>query len=220
MKSVVKSKLAPLWLGAFALAAATVSPAYAALDATSIRLSAPGGIIGDSTPLSLVNTPIASGDGVKASPGDGTAIGGYLLPLESISFSGNDIDITIAAGAVDASNNVVTGYLGQGSQHAQYVFDGLTADGLSIKSFTAQVTGGGLNSPSSLSGVVTLVTPDQLTINLDNLIFKDLGQGQSNDHVSLQIALTPVPEPTTLSSFGLAGLIMTGLVLVRRRAQR
>lgn len=196
-------------------------PAQATLSVDNITLSAPGGIIGDSTPLSLVNTPVASGDGVKALPGDGSAIGSFMLPSESISFSGNVIDVVIAAGAVDGSNNVVTGYLGDVSGHALYAFNNLSVDGQGVASFSASVVGGGISSPGSLSSVVTLVSPSQLTINLDNLIFTDLGNGQSNDFVELKLTLQPlaVPELDTLPLMagGLGLLFLVSKRLPRAR---
>ena len=210
------------------LGLAAMHGAHASLTASDITLSAPGGIFDVSTQaIDAVNSPIAGGDGVKATSGDGTAIGGYMLsgggtsPAESISFVGNDIDVTIDAGAQTDSNAVITGYLGAGGQSAQYIFDNLAVNGLGLGGAVVTQTGGGLVSPAAVAALVSIAGLHTLTVNLDSEVFADLGNGSSNDYVSLQIALTPaaaVPEPegVLLALAGAACLMARGVA--RRRS--
>src|SRR5450631_3976317 len=78
-------------------------PARAALVGNvDISLIAPGGVIGDSTPINVTDT-IAAAPGTLIAPGDGSNIGGYMLPAESIALSGNSFLLTIAAGALNGA---------------------------------------------------------------------------------------------------------------------
>jgi hypothetical protein len=192
-------------------------PASAALvGSIDITLTAPGGIIGDSTPIDAINT-VPAADGTLVSPGDGSNIGTWLLPIESIGLSGNSFMLTIASGGLNSASQPVTGYLGLGSAHAQYVFSNLQIPGqaiagLSFSDYDSFAASGtiGLASPTDLSQVVQLLSPSSFSVNLDNLVFMDRGPGASYDYVDLQVTLntTAVPLP------GAGILLLSGLSLL------
>lgn len=184
----------------------------------TITLLAPGGLVVDSTPLSFSDL-VGPGDGLKLAAGDGSNIGSFMLPQESIAFLGNSLRLRVAAGDV-VGGALVTGYLGSGGSHARYEFGGLAIAGQKIVGLAFSDKDGyldsgfsGLLSPASPSDYVRLIDAQRLSVDLDSLVFKDRGQGQSANYLELRIDLLtqPVPEPA-----GYALLIAGGLLLVWR----
>lgn len=213
-------------VAALTLSALLGSSAQAAFSTdVTVSLLAPGGIVGDSTPIT--GSDVVSGaDGLKLSPGDGSFIGGWMLTLEQISFSGNSITMTIASGAELGNGDWVTGYLGTGGAHARYSFSNLNITGQQIVGLVLSDKDGFLDtgfsgalSPSDPGSYVKLLNAHQLTVDLDTLIFKDRGTGSSNGRVDLRIDLVTaaVPELPSGSLLLAGGLLMGGLLRRRRR---
>ena len=95
--------------GVLALGAAW--PAHAVLTLpVAVTLSAPGGVVVDPTPIDLAS-PATGFEGISA--GDGSDIGSFMLPGETIFFSdSNDsIFLRVAAGD-DNDGTLTTGILG------------------------------------------------------------------------------------------------------------
>lgn len=237
MPRSAKSPLArPLSIPAILLAGLlTAVSAHANLSGPlTVKLIAPGGIIGDATPVSASDV-VTPGSGIEISTGDGTNIGAWMLTPnglpEQIDFSGNSILVRVAAGNVDASGNPVTGYLGRGVDHAHYEFDGLSVAGATIIGFNLGAADGftftgfnGVASPASPSSYIHLVSPSQIVFDLDTLVFKDRGNGQSNDYAEFRIdlitnATPPVPEPAQYALM-LGGLALLGGLRRCRAAKR
>jgi hypothetical protein len=199
-------------LAVVAAALVGAGQARAAIDSpVSVSLLAPGGIIGLPGAIDVTDV-VAPADGIIVS--DSTTIGGlWMLPGESISFVGNTIHLVVAGGQTNPSNEWVTGYLGQGVQHASYVFNDLSIGGAPIGSFseshTAQVASG---------TSVQLTGPHQITFNLDGLIFSPPTGASPYPYgeFTLSLVAQPVPEPASLA------LVMAGLLAVagRVRARR
>lgn len=212
---------------ALALALFATSMAQAASYSSTINVSllAPGGITTDGvnidpTPLSLHQDVSPSG---QILPGDGGELGGFMLPLESITISGTSILVRVAEGASNGS----TGYLGLGSQHARYVFDNLTVSGQTITGLTfsafdnfgASGVPGVSNLPNLVAGqAIHLSGAHSVVMELDDIRFRDRGQGESNNFADFRIDIqtAPVPEPTT-SALALVGLLSLGLARGLRR---
>jgi len=193
------------------------------LSSVDVQLIAHGGDVSNpGSPYSLSQL-VAPADGVH--PGDGTAIGGYMLDAEFIEFSGNSIRLRVATGD-DAGGVFTTGYLGLNGEHARYLFNGLSIAGqtivaINVYAFDGFATAGfsGIATPSDPNSYVRLLNASSLSVDLDSLIFKGRGNGSSNNYGDLRIDLlaTPVPEP------GTAGLMLAGGALLamslRRRPQ-
>jgi len=194
----------------------------------TVQLLAPGGVLGDASPLSFTQVASVSA-GIKAR--DGGDIGTYMLDGELIRFSGNSILIHVAAGNQDGSNNLVTGYLGLGGSHARYSFSDLNISGQIITGFKVYGFDGfgttgtniGVSTPdaNSLNSLVSLTSSNSLNFNLDSMIFKARGSDPTAAYgefrIDLQTAAAPVPEPSS-ALMSLVGLSMFGLWARRRRA--
>jgi len=210
-----------------ALVLSTIGLAQAASFSNTVNVSllAPGGTTTDGvnidpTPLALQQTVSPSG---QILPGDGGDIGGYMLPQESITISGNSILVSVAEGASNAS----TGYLGAAGQHARYVFDNLNVAGSVITgvTFTAfdnfGTSGfvGVSNLPTLIShNVIALGSNHSVVMNLDEIRFADRGNGESNNFANFRIDVqtAPVPEPAS-GALSLMGLLVLSLTHKLRR---
>jgi hypothetical protein len=215
-----------------ALALGTFAVAHASLSSPiSVSLLAPGGITTDGTASNTDTTPISAIDNVNSSqsitPGDGSNIGAWMLSTESIGFLGNSILLDIAAGAADATTKALsTGYLGVPGEHARYLFAGLDIAGSSIIGFDGSFTG--LDSPLLLTDFVTLIDAHTLSVDLDSLIFRDPGTGQSDALAQVTINLLTrssggngngggtVPEPATPALVAVALLVGLGVRRLKR----
>lgn len=209
------------------LALSALSAAQAATFSGPIAVSliAPGGLTSDGVtvtpdPLNLTqNLPV----GGSITPGDGGDIGGFMLPLESISTSDTSILVRVAEGA----SNGTTGYLGSGGQHARYQFDGLNITGQLITGLTFSATDnfgagsfvGVSNLPAlTAANAIRLTSAHSIVLELDQIHFVDRGQGESNNFADLRINLvtSAVPEPGA-SALSLFGLLAMGGWCMRRR---
>lgn len=190
----------------------------------TVALVAPGGLTTDGSTLSFGPIDLSQTMGASGSitPGDGGDVGGFLLPAESITLSDTSILIRVAQGASDGS----TGYLGAGGQHARYTFTGLDVAGMLITGLSYSVTDDfGAGSFSGLANLpvltaanaIRLTSPSSLVLELDQIQFKDRGQGESNNFADFRIDLqiTPIPEPQALV-MALMGLGAVALVRARK----
>ena len=75
-----------------------------------VDLLAPGGFLGDPAqiPIALHDT-VAAKNATLVSSGDGSNIGGIMLPGELIAANGNQLDLTIAGGDQLPDGTIVTG---------------------------------------------------------------------------------------------------------------
>jgi hypothetical protein len=202
---------------AIALAAALAGPAQAGVaSSVSLTLSAPGGVVGDVTPV-LEHATLDTSLGLHAGDAGNQISAFWMLPTESITFSGNSILLHLLAGAQDPANSsFVTGYLADGGNPAAYVFQGLPLVGFAITGVSAVNLGGVFGS-----GVSTqLVNGTEVDFRLDTLVF-DTAQNlrDSNGYyyadIRLDLTMQPVPEPAV---WALALVGLCTLRLARRRA--
>jgi len=218
--------------GALLAMSATSARADFQSDIT-VKLIAPGGTIGDSTPINVSQLVTTANLTTGVQAGDGGAIGsGFMLAGEEVTFNGNAIHVRSYAGYDDGAGHFSTGYLGAGGEHARYEFDGLsiagqTIIGLTISAFDNFANSGfvGLASPLA-SDLVHLIDANTVSLDLDSILFVDRGTGSSFAHADFLINLVTqdanggggggnnLPEPATLALFVVAAL---GAGAVRRR---
>lgn len=200
-----------------ALAAILAGPAQADVaSSVSLTLASPGGVVGSPAPvleLAAVDTSL----GLHAGDLGNQISEFWMLPSESITFSGNSILLHVLAGANDPANNsFVTGYLAAGANPAAYRFQGLPLAGFTVTGVSATNLGGVFDS-----GVSTqVVNGNQVDFRLDTLVF-DTAQnlrdvnGYYYADIRLDLTLQAVPEPAVWA-MALVGLCT--LRLARRRA--
>lgn len=208
-----------LLVGVLAIGASGALHAASFAQPVNVILSAPGGLTSDGVEI-VEPGPITVADllapGQRLLPGDGSQVGDFLLPLESIELQNTSILVRIAQGASDGS----TGYLGADGLPASYTFSGLEVSGQQITGFSLSF--GDNFSPSGFVGIsnlpallsnnwISLTSSHSLRLNLDALRFRDRGQGESNNFADIRIdlQLAPVPEPHTWL-LSLSGLIALG----------
>ena len=201
------------------LALALSAPAQAVLNnPLAVSLIAPGGDVTSPGAFTLSQT-VDPATGIQA--GDGTAIGGYMLPGELVQFDGNSILLHVAVGFDDGAGNLSTGVLGSGANHGRYQFDGLSIAGQAITGVTVYAFDGFVRTAGTsgvLSGIgVSLATPQRLLFNLDDLRFSATHPVASENFGEFRIDLLtqPVPEPASWALW-LAGLL--AVVKVNRSA--
>ncbi len=214
-----------LLAAATALSNLLLAPSAHAVLANSVNvtLNAPGGVIGNVSPLTLTQVATLAAGIVAA---DGGAIGNYMLDGEAITFAGDSVRVQIAAGAQLGNGSYVTGYLGSGAVRATYLLDNLNISGRQITGYTVTAFDGyansgfiGLSSAASAAAAVQLLTPNSLRINLDNFIFVDRGLGGARNYANLRIDLVSVvPEPGTALLLLAGGGLLLWLPMWRQRS--
>ena len=204
-------------------------PAQAVLNSNvTVTLSAPGGVVGNPVAITAVDL-VSPGASIEIKTGDGTNFGSNMLMGELINFAGDSILVRVAAGALNASGQPITGLLGSGSSHAMYSFVNLAPAGQQITGITLGAGDGftfggfnGVDSPASPGSYIHLASPTSVTFDLDTLVFKDRGNGQSKNFGEFRIDLTlasAVPEPAQAGLFAVGLLVLCAGHLRQRRAR-
>lgn len=210
-------------VNALALSLLLTGSAMASLvSPVTVRLIAPGGIVGNATPISETAS-VDPATGLLAGDAGNLISSVWMLPGESITFTGNSILLHLLAGAGDTQAGIpfTTGYLGLGGDPARYEFAGLQVAGSIITGYSLSQSAG------LLSGInVSLASASQLNFNLDQLVFdtaQNLRDANGYYFADVKIDLItqpaidpePLPEP---ASWALALVALAALRLVPRRA--
>jgi len=211
--------------GGLTLALASMSALADFAGDITVKLIAPGGTTGDSTPVDVSQT-VAFADlttGVRAPNLGGVGgVSNFMLDNERVFFTGTMILMRVAAGD-DTGGVLTTGYLGSGSEHARYQFDGIAFTGRTITSVLVYAYDGFATSgPASTSGLLSPGDPvvlvhridaDSYSFDLDTLQIKQRFAGSSDNYAEFRVDFitAAVPEPAT------ALLLAGGLLLVLRR---
>ena len=204
-------RTAPAWralAATVALTAVLAAPTQAALvSPVTLNLIAPGGVVGDATPISETAS-VNPATGLHAGDAGNLISSFWMLPGESITFQDNAILLHVLAGSGDATAQppmpFTTGYLGLGGVAARYEFAGLQVAGNTIVGYTlASATG------ISSGATVSLASASQLNFDLSGLVFDTgLNQRDVNGYyyadfkIDLLTSVNPpddgkVPEPAS-----------------------
>ncbi len=193
-------------------------PASASLvGPVTVSLLSPGGLVTglvsgdviDTTPIALTQVAALNVGITPAGSGD---ISGFMLPLDSITFSGDSILLRVAAGTQLANGAIVSGYLGLGGAHARYVFDGLAIQGASIAGAAITTLGGASGAGGQLTA------PGRFEFFLDELLFTPIpGVGSGDLHGDFRIDLRSgtLTPPGTVDEPGGAALVLLALAALR-----
>lgn len=182
---------------------ATVSLAPLPADATLVGQLV-GATLSDGGSLDLFDTFLVAEPGPEITPGDGSQIGGVLLPTESIDVGDQSLSITLEEGAPGG----LTGYpAGTTLVFSNLVFFDVPTVITGISVSTVNIT--------NLTGVSFIGTT--VTIPMDALVIGDLpGVNTGSIQIDLEFAIVPEPGSAALAALGLGmlGLAQRG----RRRA--
>jgi hypothetical protein len=165
-------------------------------DQVQITLSSPNGIAGDSTPISLVDLKTV-GAGPEIAVGDGSNIGGFMLPGEFIDLNNLSIQLRIGTGAVNLLGQQNPGY----AAGAIYLFESLNVAGETIVG--ASITGNSGFSNFSASWL-NFLSPNSLSLDIGSMLFTG-GAADIDTFGDITITLqtrpnggNDVPEPGAL----------------------
>lgn len=209
------------FIGAIAASLALAASAHASLLGTSATatLDSPNGVLGDTTPVLFTDTvTVSAGQEIKA--GNGSNIGGFMLPAEFIDFTDTSIWVRVAAGGTLNSGALVTGY-GSG---AHYTFSALNPVNETISGFSVSVGANEISNLAALTAAnwISQVDAHTFTLALDPILFVDPGTGSSNAFADVKINFTfkptttqNVPEP---ASVALLAAALGALAWSRKRA--
>lgn len=177
-------------------------------DSVKVTLSSPNGIFGGpADPISLTDIKTV-GAGAEIAVGDGSNIGGFMLPGESIDAVGYDIKLRIAAGLPNDQGDLIPGY----AAGAIYLFEDLDIVGEVIVGASITFESGFANFDS---GWLTFLGPHSVSLNIADMII-NLNGAQSQSFGDITITLqtrpgdpNPAPEPgalvLALLALGIAG---------------
>ncbi|OYU98201.1 MAG: hypothetical protein CFE45_17375 [Burkholderiales bacterium PBB5] len=168
------------------------APAQAAfVSPVTVGLVAPGGIASDPTPINETAS-VDPALGLHAGDAGNQISSFWMLPNESITFSGNAILLHLVAGADDGNGVFTTGYLGAGGNNARYEFKGLQVAGQTI-------TGYSMAAPVGISSgaELALISTSQLNFRLDSLVFDTTKARDVNGYYYAEIRVDLLTQPTT-----------------------
>lgn len=186
-------------VSAVAVALFLAAPAQATLIGKSVGVT-----LTDGGSLAASDVVVV-GAGPEIMPGDGSNVGAFLLPNESVDLGALTIDVFLEEGAPDGT----TGY-GPGTR---YLFSNLSFLDPSL------IVSGVIVSLENITGVAlgSQVTfgSDFVSLWIDTLVIGDIPAAVDVGRVSLTLETAVVPEP------GTALLLASGLALLasRRRAR-
>lgn len=163
-------------------------------DQVKLTLSSPGGIAGDPTPVSLMDMATV-GAGNEIAAGDGSNIGGFMLPGEFINLGAYTIQLRIGTGAVNGQGQQYPGF----ANGAAYLFEDLDITGEVIVGASITANSGFSNFSA---GWLSLLGPNGVSLNIGDMLFTG-GQSDSNTFGLITITLQTrpgdpgnnVPEP-------------------------
>jgi hypothetical protein len=184
----------------FALATATLLLLLAPNAARSTLVGQTVGVsLTDGGSLSLSQSVVVT-PSPEITPGDGSPIGGVLLPTESVDIGAQSIAISLEEGAAGGATGYPTG--------THYTFSNLVFFGQSTEIVGIHVTTTNLTNLGSVT-----FTGDSVTVPIDTVKIGDLPP-PAIDVGSMTIALdvVTVPEPAT-GALVTAGIVLLGYAM-------